>query len=241
MVNGGDNKHNNWLAGGERGIVNNEWNDGGEQVIRLTLCMVRRDDKVLLGYKKDPKGLGGGFWNGFGGKVNEGETYLQAAARELEEECLIHGGDIELAGVLEFRHQDEPNVVRQMPVYEVTNAVGEPDETEEMCPEWFEINKLPLEKMWQSDAYWLDLFFEGKGFYGQFLYDNKHERNLIEKPMIEELERIAEMTAETMIAEIKSEVRAREGSGVEVKAEVMAEAGGGEVPQEVSGGEIRLR
>jgi len=203
--------------------------------------MVRRDDKVLLGYKKDPKRFGGGFWNGFGGKVDEGESYLQAAARELEKECLIHGGDIELAGVLEFRHRDEPGVVREMPVYEVTNAVGEPDETEEMCPEWFEINKLPLEKMWQSDNYWLDLFFEGKGFYGKFFYDNKHDRNLIEDPIIEEWERIAEMTAETMTAEIKAEIRAREENKAEVKVEMMVEAGGGEVFQEVRGGGMRLR
>ena len=33
------------------------------------------------------RGFGEGKWNGFGGKVEEGETILQAALRELKEEC----------------------------------------------------------------------------------------------------------------------------------------------------------
>lgn len=37
----------------------------------LTLCIVRKDSKVLLGMKK--RGFGEGCWNGFGGKVTEGE------------------------------------------------------------------------------------------------------------------------------------------------------------------------
>jgi len=42
----------------------------------MTLCIIHQHPKVLLGMKK--RGFGVGRWNGFGGKVNEGETIEQA-------------------------------------------------------------------------------------------------------------------------------------------------------------------
>ena len=57
----------------------------------LTLLMVVRDGSVLLGEKK--RGFGEGFYNGFGGKVEEGETVEEATLRELEEEAGIKATD----------------------------------------------------------------------------------------------------------------------------------------------------
>ena len=45
----------------------------------LTLLFVREGDRILLGYKKN--GFGKGKWNGFGGKVKDGETIEEAAIR----------------------------------------------------------------------------------------------------------------------------------------------------------------
>ncbi len=45
----------------------------------LTLVFVREGDKILLGLKK--RGFGKGKWNGFGGKVERGETIKQATIR----------------------------------------------------------------------------------------------------------------------------------------------------------------
>jgi len=45
----------------------------------LTLAFVRRPGEILLGYKK--RGFGAGKWNGFGGKVEIGETIEDAASR----------------------------------------------------------------------------------------------------------------------------------------------------------------
>ena len=45
----------------------------------LTLAFIRDGDQLLLGMKK--RGFGAGKWNGFGGKVDPGETILQGAAR----------------------------------------------------------------------------------------------------------------------------------------------------------------
>lgn len=45
----------------------------------LTLALIRNQQRVLLGMKK--RGFGQGLWNGFGGKVEEGETIKEAAKR----------------------------------------------------------------------------------------------------------------------------------------------------------------
>ena len=45
----------------------------------LTLVFVLEPGKVLLGLKK--RGFGVGWWNGFGGKVQPGETVEMGAKR----------------------------------------------------------------------------------------------------------------------------------------------------------------
>ncbi|XP_049950369.1 oxidized purine nucleoside triphosphate hydrolase-like isoform X1 [Schistocerca serialis cubense] len=66
----------------------------------LTLVIVQRDREILLGLKK--RGFGKGKWNGFGGKVEPGETIQCAAARELQEESGLTAIDLEHVGVIEF-------------------------------------------------------------------------------------------------------------------------------------------
>ena len=46
---------------------------------------VAPDGRILLGRKR--RGMGYGKWNGFGGKIEVGETMRECAARELFEEC----------------------------------------------------------------------------------------------------------------------------------------------------------
>lgn len=47
----------------------------------LQLAIVNQGGRVLLGEKK--RGFGEGYFNGFGGKVEAGETVQQAAIREV--------------------------------------------------------------------------------------------------------------------------------------------------------------
>eukprot|EP00729_Bicosta_minor_P028396 gene28396-12164_t len=53
---------------------------------RLTLILLREleTSRILLGMKK--RGFGAGKWNGFGGKVEVGETIVEGAVREMQEE-----------------------------------------------------------------------------------------------------------------------------------------------------------
>lgn len=45
----------------------------------FTLVLVVQPQRILLGMKK--RGFGAGRWNGFGGKLQAGETVEQAARR----------------------------------------------------------------------------------------------------------------------------------------------------------------
>jgi 8-oxo-dGTP pyrophosphatase MutT (NUDIX family) len=51
-----------------------------KKIFTLILITRKNSREILLGFKKK-KGLGQGKWNGFGGKVEPGETINQAAVR----------------------------------------------------------------------------------------------------------------------------------------------------------------
>ena len=61
-----------------------------------TLMFLINEGKILLGMKK--RGFGAGKYNGFGGKVEAGETIAQAAVRETIEECGLKPLDAALQG-----------------------------------------------------------------------------------------------------------------------------------------------
>ncbi|MDP1709589.1 MAG: 8-oxo-dGTP diphosphatase [Candidatus Komeilibacteria bacterium] len=131
----------------------------------LTLCIVHQGGKVLLGMKK--RGFGAGRWNGFGGKVHEGETVEQAASRELLEEADIVAQILEPRGTLCFNFANEPDELK-VSLFCIKEFSGEPKESEEMKPQWFNVDEIPFGKMWPDDIYWLPLFLEGKNLHGQF-------------------------------------------------------------------------
>ena len=138
----------------------------------LTLAVVHTDTHVLLGMKK--RGYGEGRWNGFGGKVEAGETVEQAARRELREEAGLDAQAVRKAGVLTFETAGDP-VLLEVHVYAVTAFSGEPCETEEMRPRWFRHVDVPFGEMWADDKYWLPMLLRGREFDGRFYFlDNDH-------------------------------------------------------------------
>ena len=133
----------------------------------LTLCIIYQQTKVLLGLKK--RGFGMGRWNGFGGKMHDGETIEKAAHRELTEEAGIVAFDLNKLGILEFSWEGKPEIL-EVHIFKVNEFSGEPEESEEMKPQWFEIDQIPYELMWPDDRYWMHLFLENKKFKGRFLF-----------------------------------------------------------------------
>ena len=146
-----------------------------------TLCIVHTDTHVLLGMKK--RGLGEGFWNGFGGKVEEGEKIEAAARRELLEESGIQSVRLEKRGVNSFEFVGDPTIL-EVHVFDVQEFEGTPTESEEMKPQWFKKTDIPYSVMWADDKFWLPHFFAGQRFAGAFTFKDKaivkHRLNIFE-------------------------------------------------------------
>jgi 8-oxo-dGTP diphosphatase/2-hydroxy-dATP diphosphatase len=138
----------------------------------LTLSLACRENEILLGMKK--RGFGAGRWNGFGGKVEAGESIEAAAKREMLEEAGIEALNLKKLGVIDFswRGRDEKLEVH---VFKTEKIRGEPKESDEMRPKWFKINEIPFSKMWSDDKYWLPLFLNDKKFEAAFLFDNQDQ------------------------------------------------------------------
>jgi mutator protein MutT len=128
----------------------------------VTLLFLRRDNQLLLAMKK--RGFGASKWNGVGGKVEDGESYEQGAIRECQEEIGVTPLGLRAVGELHFF--DLPDVEHYCHVYTCDSWEGEPDETEEMAPKWFDTTAIPYDQMWPDDEFWLPLLLAGKLFQG---------------------------------------------------------------------------
>ncbi len=139
----------------------------------VTLCLLVKDDKILLAMKK--RGFGVGKWNGVGGKVQEGETIEAAALRELNEEIgVIAGpGQVQGMGSIDFHFKDRPEWDQQMHIFLIKNWQGEPKESEEMAPKWYPKSEIPFDAMWPDDKHWLPVVLEGKKVEGKFYFVNE--------------------------------------------------------------------
>ncbi|XP_045211326.2 oxidized purine nucleoside triphosphate hydrolase-like [Mercenaria mercenaria] len=140
----------------------------------LTLVLIRQQARVLLGMKK--RGFGKGRWNGFGGKVEPGETILQGAIRELKEEAELETKSLEEVGRLVFEFVGDPQLL-EVHVFTGSKYQGQPKETQEMRPSWFSIDNIPFKEMWPDDILWFPLFLKGVKFSGYFRFEG-HDKIL---------------------------------------------------------------
>lgn len=155
-----------------------------KEKLLTTLVIVHQNPKVLLGLKK--RGFGEGRWNGFGGKLMEGESLEQAARREIEEECGIVPKDLTKVGILSFDFDDEPNPI-EVHLFKVLDFEGEPLETDEMRPIWFHEHEVPFDSMWKDDFIWFPYFLTNRKFKASFLFDSAENNNIL-KHEIEEVD-----------------------------------------------------
>jgi 8-oxo-dGTP diphosphatase len=143
-----------------------------------TLCFLVRGnppDEILLGFKKVR--FGAGKYNGFGGKVEPGETIESAAVREVEEEVGIQvfEQDLQLVGRLTFLFPASRAWDKVAYVFLVTRWSGDPIESAEMRPAWFKVDEIPFEQMWQDDVHWLPRILAGERIEGRFTFAEDNE------------------------------------------------------------------
>jgi len=157
---------------------------------QLTLCMVLENGRILLAMKK--RGFGAGKWNGVGGKLEAGETVEEAAKREAWEEIGVTITDMEKFGVIDFTFQEGSDPM-EVHIFKVNQFDGTPVETEEMKPEWFDVDKIPFADMWPDDEYWVPLLLQGKKFKGRFLFDRPSSKEYTAKILEQELAEVSEL------------------------------------------------
>lgn len=143
--------------------------NGGLQT--CTLVFLRRGDEILLAMKK--RGFGKGRWNGAGGKVEPGETIEQAMVREAQEEIGVTPLRFRKVAANRFHGTGAGGKVwgNVGHTYICEEWRGEPSETEEMAPRWFELANIPYHEMWEDDALWLPLVLAGKYLRTDFAFD----------------------------------------------------------------------
>jgi len=138
----------------------------------MTLCMVHKHPQILLGLKK--RGFGKGRWNGFGGKVEKGESIEEAAKREMHEEIGVTPTHMEEAGFIEFNFPETEEIL-DVHIFRVKEFVGEPRESDEMEPRWFHFDEIPFSEMWKDDMFWYPFFLQEKKFKGKVSFTKDHE------------------------------------------------------------------
>ncbi len=136
---------------------------------RASLCFIRSGGEILMIRKK--RGLGAGKINGPGGRLEAGETALEAAVRETQEELGVTPLSLSKRGELHFQFTD--GLALHCVVFTAEGCIGEPKETDEAIPHWMKPSEIPYHDMWEDDVHWLPGMLGGKSFRGFFHFDGE--------------------------------------------------------------------
>lgn len=137
--------------------------------ILATLMFIVTDGRVLLIEKK--RGLGAGKINGPGGKIDPGETPLEAVIRETREELCITPQNPRKLGELWFSMSDHPDILCH--VFRAEHFSGTPTATDEATPVWTSLDAIPYHRMWEDDRHWLPMLLENRPFLGRFVFEGE--------------------------------------------------------------------
>ncbi len=140
------------------------------KTIDATLLLVIKNGKILLAQKK--RGFGQGKFNGVGGKAEIGETIEETMLRETKEEIGIVPTVFKKQGEILFDEymKGERSFVN-MTIYVASEFEGELIESDEMRPQWFDLDKVPFENMFPDDKLWLPHLLDGKFVRGNLVLD----------------------------------------------------------------------
>jgi mutator protein MutT len=147
-------------------------------ILETTLCLLKKENKILLGMKK--RGFGVGKYNGIGGKLEKNETPDGAMIRETEEEIGVRPIKYEKVGIIYFDEYYKENKMKLVfHLYIVREWEGKILESEEIKPKWFDVKNIPYNDMFPDDKYWMPLVLEDKKIKAYFEFDK--EWNILSK------------------------------------------------------------
>jgi len=148
-----------------------------------TLMFVIRGGEVLLIRKL--RGLGAGKINAPGGRLEPGETLVDAAIRETREEVGVTPVAPRLRGRLRFSFVKRPVATGppttddigyrlECHVFSADACEGEVAATDEAIPMWVALGEIPYDEMWADDRLWLPLMLSGRApFDGRFVFEDE--------------------------------------------------------------------
>ena len=128
----------------------------------------KKPGKVLLILKK--KGLGKGKINAPGGRLESGESYVEAVIRECREEVSITPLNPEKRMELHFQFTSGYALYGE--AFFTDSWEGEAQSSSEADPFWCDLDKIPWDKMWEDDRSWLPLALAGKKLRGFYVFDD---------------------------------------------------------------------
>ncbi|MBN1700119.1 MAG: NUDIX domain-containing protein [Spirochaetales bacterium] len=140
---------------------------------RAALCFIVDNGRVLLIRKK--KGLGAGKIDAPGGRLEAGETAIEAARRETEEEIGLVPEDVREKAELRFYFLSGYSLF--CTVFFAYRWTGTMKETDEATPFWMLKEDIPYDNMWEDARLWLPPLLGGETLDGYFIY-SKNEKLL---------------------------------------------------------------
>ena len=102
--------------------------------------------------------------------MDPGETPLDAAVREFEEELIARPLDPRKRGEVAFQVTDGTAILIHVFLAEALD--GEPQETDEAVPHWVPVDSVPYDRMWEDDRHWLPLLLAGRRFEARALFED---------------------------------------------------------------------
>jgi 8-oxo-dGTP diphosphatase len=156
----------------------NAYEAGKQKIIPAVLLYAFYEDRVLMIHRNQKeKDFHEGKWNGLGGKLELGETSLNCAVREFEEEsaCKTQPEQWTWAGQLSFPnfkpHKNEDWAVTVFRT-ELTQAQAQSIITQnsEGTLHWVPVNELLALNLWEGDRKFLPLVLKKIPFEGTFFY-----------------------------------------------------------------------
>ena len=156
----------------------NPYEQGQQKIIPAVLIYAFYQGKVLMLHRnKNPDDFHAGIWNGLGGKLEKGESPLEAAHREFLEESGIDAplSSFSYAGFLQFpnfkphKQEDWHCFVFRI---DLSDEPGPLIEISEGTLSWIDSHQMTSLKLWEGDRFFIPLVLEKKNFLGTIWYED---------------------------------------------------------------------
>jgi 8-oxo-dGTP diphosphatase len=141
----------------------------------VCVCYILRETasggyEVLLGEKK--KGLGLGKIVGPGGKLEPGESPVQAVVREVLEESglRVREDNLTALGRIRYEFPHRPAWSQTSWVFSTFDWHGEIVESDELLLRWHPVDDIPFDRMWDDARHWLPTALNGEYCERRFVF-----------------------------------------------------------------------